>query len=83
MGGVIVKSNIEEWADDIGLLEGEENSLFISNEGYRIWLRRQYYISRFNQNKPTDYLAFKSIMDDFICLGSWFGLKMHVLAVKK
>ena len=75
--------NIEEWADSIGLAEGEENSLLISNDGYRIWLSRQYYISRFNHKKTRDYLAHGSINDDFVCLGSWLGLNKHVLAVRK
>jgi murein DD-endopeptidase MepM/ murein hydrolase activator NlpD len=75
--------NIKEWADNVGLAEGEGNSLLISNEGYRIWLGRQYYISRFNHNKPDHFLAFGSIDDNFVCLGSWFGLKRHVLAVRK
>ena len=77
-----LNTSIEEWADSIGLLEGEENSLLISNDGYKIWLGRQYYISRFNHNKPGHFLAFGSIDDNFVCLGSWFGLKRHVLAVK-
>jgi len=77
------RKNIEEWADSLGLVEGEENSLLISNDGYRIWLGRQYYISRFNFNKPREYLAHDSINDDFVCLGSWSGLNRHVLAVKK
>ncbi|MDB4584729.1 M23 family metallopeptidase [Draconibacterium sp.] len=75
--------NIEEWADSLGLVEGEENSLLISNDGYRIWLSRQYYISRFNHKKPKGFLAHGSINDDFVCLGSWFGLNKHVLAVRK
>ncbi|MBN2411364.1 M23 family metallopeptidase [candidate division KSB1 bacterium] len=76
-------TNIEEWADSLGLGEGEENSLLISNDGYRIWLGRQYYISRFNFNKPREYLAHDSINNNFVCLGSWTGLNRHVLAVRK
>ena len=76
-------SNIEEWADSLGLAEGEENSLLISNDGYRIWLSRQYYISRFNHNKPENFLAHDAIYDNFVCLGSWFGLNRHILAVKE
>jgi len=78
-----MSNNIEEWADSLGLAEGEENSLLISNDGYRIWLSRQFYISRFNHKKPIGYLAHGSINDDFICLGSWLGLNKHVLAVRK
>lgn len=76
-------SGIEEWANALGLNEGEENALIISNEGYRIWLGRQYYISRFNHKKPQHFLPFGSIDNDFVCLGSWFGINKHVLAVKK
>jgi len=80
---ITFSTNIEEWADNIGLIEGEENSLLISNDGYRIWLGRQYYISRFNHKKPRNFLAHNSIDDDFVCLGSWNGLNKHVLAVRK
>jgi len=76
--------NIGQWADSIGLVNGgEKNALMISNCGYRIWLRRQYSISRFNHNKPGHFLAHGSINDNFVCLGSWYGLNRHVLAVKK
>ena len=76
--------NIEEWADSIGLAEGGgKNALMISNDGYRIWHRRQYSISRFNHNKPEHVLAHGSINDDFVCLGSWYGLNRHILAVRK
>jgi len=76
-------TNIEEWVDSLGLAEGEENSLLISNDGYKIWLGRQYYISRFNHNKPSNFLSHDAIADDLVCLGSWFGLNKHVLAVRK
>jgi len=76
-------TNIKEWADSIGFAEGEENSLLISNDGYRIWLSRQFYISRFNHKKPNGYMAHGSINDDFICMGSWLDLSRHVLAVRK
>jgi hypothetical protein len=75
--------SIEEWADSIALGEGNENALIISNDGYRIWLGRQYFVSRFNNQRPGVFLAHDSINDDFVCLGSWFGLNMHVLAVRK
>ena len=77
------RMNIEEWADSLGLKAGEENSLQISNDGYRIWLGRQYYISRFNHDKPGEYLAHDAINYHFVCLGSWYGLNMRVLAVRK
>jgi murein DD-endopeptidase MepM/ murein hydrolase activator NlpD len=76
-------NNIEEWADSVGLAEGSENALMISNDGYRIWLRRQFYISRFNHQKPKDFLAHDAIDNDLVCLGSWFGLNYHVLAVRE
>jgi len=76
-------TNIREWADSVGLSEGEENSLLISNDGYRIWLGRQYYISRFNHKKPKSFLAHDSMDDDLVCLGSWFGLNKHALAIRK
>jgi hypothetical protein len=76
-------ANIEAWADSLGLAEGEENSLLVSNEGYRIWLGRQYYISRFNHKRPRHFLAHDSMDDDLVCLGSWFGLRQRALAVRR
>ena len=78
-----ISTNIEEWADSLELAEGEENAPMISNDGYRIWLGRQYYLSRFNHNKPEHFLAFGAIDSDFVCMGSWFGIKKYVLAVRK
>jgi murein DD-endopeptidase MepM/ murein hydrolase activator NlpD len=75
--------NIQEWAESVGIAEGEENALLISNDGYRIWLSRQYYISRFNHNKPKHFLAHDDMDNDFVCLGSWLGLNERVLAVRK
>lgn len=78
------RENIEEWADSIGLaVGGGKDALMISNDGYRIWLARQYSISRFNHNKPEHVLAHDEIDNNFICLGSWYGLNRHILAVKK
>jgi hypothetical protein len=77
------KKDIEPWADAVGLEAGRDKALLISNEGWRIWLSRQYFITRFNHGKPRDYLAHESINDDFACLGSWYGLRMRLLAVKK
>jgi murein DD-endopeptidase MepM/ murein hydrolase activator NlpD len=75
---------IQEWADSIGLVIDEgENALMVSNDGYRIWNSRQFIISRFDHNKPKHYLSHDAINDDFVCLGSWYGLNMHILAVKK
>ncbi len=75
--------NTEEWADSLGFVVGEENALLISNDGYRLWLGRQYYISRFNHNKPRNYLVDDALDNDLVCLGSWFGLNKHILAVRK
>ena len=76
-------NNIEAWADAVGLPEGEGNSLLISYEGYRIWLGRQYFISRFDQQRPPHYLAHDEIHDGHFCLGSWQGLNNRALAVRK
>jgi len=77
-------NNIEEWADSVGFVEsGEKNALLISNDGYRIWLGRQYFISRFNHSKPEHFLEHNAIDNNFVCLGSWYGLNRHILAVKK
>ena len=76
--------NIEEWADSVGLtVGGGKDALMISNDGYGIWHRRQYSISRFNHKKPEHFLAHGSIDNNYVCLGSWHGLNRRILAVKK
>ena len=78
------RENIEEWADSIGLaVGGDMDALMISNDGYRIWHKRQFSVSRFNHNKPGNYLAHDAIDDNLVCLGSWFGQNKYVLAVRK
>jgi hypothetical protein len=76
-------ANVEGWADSLGLEVGEGKELLISNDGYRIWLGRQFFISRFSHEKPEGFLAFDAIDDNLVCLGSWFGMKHKVLAVTK
>lgn len=72
-----------QWADQIGLAAGEPNGLLVSNDGYKIWLGRQYFICRFNHDRPRPFLAHDSIDNDFVCLGSWQDLHRRVLAVRQ
>ena len=78
-----LQANLGEWADAVGITEGEAGSLLISNDGYRIWLGRQFYLSRFNHNKPKQYLAHDNIEKNLLCLGSWYEVDLYVLAVKR
>jgi murein DD-endopeptidase MepM/ murein hydrolase activator NlpD len=75
--------HVEGWADSLGLAEGQGKELLVASDGYRIWLGRQFFISRFNDSKPEDFLAFDAIDDNQACLGSWFGMNARVLAVRK
>jgi hypothetical protein len=79
----VLSENVEGWADSLGLAEGQGNELLISSDGYRIWLGRQFFISRFRDQKPGDFLAFDAIDENLVCLGSWFGMNNRVLAVRK
>jgi len=76
-------ANVEGWADSLGLAAGQENELLISSDGYRIWLGRQFFISRFKDQKPGDFLAFDAIDENLVCLGSWFGMNNKLLAIRK
>ncbi|MDZ4205549.1 MAG: hypothetical protein U1C46_12130 [Bacteroidales bacterium] len=63
---------------------GEENSLMVVRNGQHFWAgSRHYYISRFDHNKPSHYLAHANINNHHIDLGSWYGLNMPVLCIKK
>jgi murein DD-endopeptidase MepM/ murein hydrolase activator NlpD len=72
-----------QWADQIGLSEGEANGLLVSNDGYKIWLGRQYFICRLNHDRPRHFLAHDSIDNDLVCLGSWQDLHRRALAVRQ
>jgi murein DD-endopeptidase MepM/ murein hydrolase activator NlpD len=78
-----LSENRDDWADALGLEEGESNGLFVSNEGYRIWLGRQYFIARFDHSRPKSFLAHDDIDDDLVCLGSWQDFKRRLLAVRR
>lgn len=76
-------ANVEGWSDSLGMAEGEGKELLISNDGYRMWLGRQFFLSRFNHYKPDYFLAFDAIDNNLVCLGSWLDMNNKVLAVKK
>lgn len=78
-----LRMDLKDWADTIGLAEGEDNALMVSNDGWRIWLGRQYYISRFADHRPKEFLAHATLDSGRFCLGSWNDLNKRVLAVRK
>ena len=79
----LYSANVEGWADSLGLAEGEGKELLISSDGYRMWLGRQFFLARFNHNKPDYFLAFDAIEDNLVCLGSWLDMSNKVLAIRK
>lgn len=67
-----------------GMQTGEENSLWVTMNGSRDWNgRRRYFISRFDGNKPDDYLAHDAKANNTLCLGSFYNRSYRVLAIHK
>lgn len=67
-----------------GMKTGEENSLWVTWNGNRDWnARRRFFISRFDGDKPRDYLAHKEKGNNTLCLGSFYNRSYQVLAIRK
>ena len=79
------KEEITEFIQEIGMLEGADNSFKVSNEGKRLWgdTLRHYFVSRLNHNKPSYYLAHDHIDNYLIALGSWPDKKFPFLCIHK
>lgn len=74
-------NDIEAFCDDIGLQVGETNSAFVTRDGDNTYgeTDRQYYVTRFNGDKPGGYLAHDSIDNNYLCLGSWDDCTFKIL----
>lgn len=75
----------EQFISNLNWQIGEENSLLVvwKNQHFYNNSARHFFISRFDHDKPTHYLAHDNIDNHHIDLGSWYGLKMKILCVKK
>ena len=63
---------------------GESHSLLVTWNGesyYEGW--RHYYMTRVDHNPPPGYLVHDDIEDNYIVLGSWSPVTMHVLGIKE
>lgn len=81
---VQVRGSIKEWLDTIQMPSGETNSLWVTHNGKRTWQNgRWYFISRFDGNKPGDYLVHASLGDNTLCLGSFRGREYRILAIRR
>ncbi|MFO7881228.1 MAG: hypothetical protein R6U52_01665 [Kosmotogaceae bacterium] len=73
-------NNIEAFCNDIGLEVGEIYSAFVIRDGDNTYEKdRQYYITRFNGDKPGGYLAHDNIDNNYLCLGSWDECTFRIL----
>ena len=79
------KAEIIEFIKEVGMLEGAEYSVKVSNKGecFLGGTRRHYFISRLNHNKPGYYLAHDHIDNNLIALGSWHDQKYPFLCIRK
>ena len=76
--------DIENWADQIGMT-GDNITLWVTRNGQGFWdgdTQRHYIIERHDHNPPLYFLIHDDIDNNFIDLGSWFGIQIRILAVK-
>ncbi len=75
----------EAFVNSINWQVGESYSLMVTKDGNHFYNSgdRHYYITRFDHNKPLGFLAHENIDNNFICLGSWYGISMKILVIKK
>ena len=89
---------IADWNDVVSYCQNNSPTQFINNlnmqlnenlivvwNGQHFWNNgtRHFFISRFDHNKPGNYLSHDNIDNHHIDLGSWYGLNMPILCVKK
>lgn len=75
--------NLLELFDGLGLTE-QGTSVLITRNGNHMWSSTRYYTAtRHEHNKPDSYLAHDNIDNYLISLGSWYGMKLQILAIKK
>ncbi|MCK9618042.1 MAG: hypothetical protein M0R21_09440 [Lentimicrobiaceae bacterium] len=75
----------DQFINNLNWQLGEENSFIVIWNGQHFYNNgtRHFYISRFDHNKPIHYLAHDNIDNHHIDLGSWYGLNMPILCIKK
>ncbi|MFA6808784.1 MAG: hypothetical protein WCR27_07310 [Eubacteriales bacterium] len=72
--------NIEEFIKEIGFKYGENESVFVTNEGQESWKdNRHYFITRFDGTVPSGYLVHEQIQKNVIVLGSWVDINYKIL----
>ena len=79
-----VTHDIEKWANNIGL-SGNTISLWVVKDGADFWdfdNTRHYFIERHDHNPPDFFLIHDDIDNNFIDLGSWYGMNIKILAKK-
>ena len=75
-------SNIEEWANTIGIT-GDNKSMMVTVNGAHFYNgNRHYFISRHDHVTPSGFLVHDHIDNHFIDLGSWYGINIKILCKK-
>ncbi len=74
--------DIESWANGIGMKHGDY--CFVTWKGQGFWNggNRHYFITRFDHVVDSGYLVHDQIENNFITLGSWYGIQERILAIK-
>jgi hypothetical protein len=73
-------SNIEQFCDDVGLINYRNGAMCLRG-GAHFWSgNRHYFMERHEHNVPGGWAVHDQIANNFLDLGSWYGINKLVLA---
>gem|GEM_PF-3760396 len=78
----LYSNEIQSWADSIGM--NHNDYYFVTWNGQGFWNggNRHYFITRFDHVVDSGYQVHDQIDNNFITLGSWYGIQKRILAIR-
>jgi len=75
------ENNIFCWATFMNLID--DAAFLITRDGTHFWEgSRHYFVQYFADHQPDPtFLVHEEVGNNFLCLGSWYDLNMHILGV--
>ncbi len=82
---LLYKNEIEKLVSELKINSKSEFKSLMVTKNNEHWYgsKRHYFITFHNHKKESSYLAHDHIDSYYISLGSWYGIKQHILCIKK
>jgi hypothetical protein len=75
-----ISNDIQNWANSMEIENGD--GVLLIRDGNHFWSgNRHYFMRRHNHVVPGGWLVHDDIDDNFIDLGSWYGLDIPILCI--